>query len=103
VLGPLVAVAQPGADLIVLVKPQFEAGRQEASKGRGIIRDPAIWRRVLDEVAEAAALAGAPVQAGTVSPIRGGDGNVEFLYHLVVGATPRPVDTEGLVAAVPSD
>ena len=39
------------ADLVLLVKPQFEAGRQEAARGKGVITDPAIWRRVLEEVA----------------------------------------------------
>lgn len=100
VLAPLVAVAKPGADLVLLVKPQFEATRHEASRGRGVIDDPEIWLRILNEVASAAAEAGAPAQAGTVSPIRGGEGNVEFLYHLVVGGDPGALDTAALVALV---
>ncbi len=78
-LGPN---AQPGADVVCLVKPQFEAGRAEVSKGRGVIRQPDIWRRVLDEVGSAFAAQGAAMMDVMVSPLRGADGNVEFLAHL---------------------
>lgn len=100
VLPALVGLAASGADMVLLVKPQFEAGRAEASKGRGIIRDPVVWRRVLDEVAAAAAAVGAPVQQAAVSSIRGGDGNVEFLYHLVLGAEPDAPDLDALIESV---
>src|SRR4029450_8071952 len=53
VLDNLLALAAPGADLVLLVKPQFEAGRQEASRGRGVITDPEVWRRALREGAAA--------------------------------------------------
>jgi 23S rRNA (cytidine1920-2'-O)/16S rRNA (cytidine1409-2'-O)-methyltransferase len=79
---PLLAVAAPGADLVVLVKPQFEAGRAEASRGRGVIRDPAVWRRVLEEVIAAFGSGGASIMGVMVSPVRGSDGNVEFLLHV---------------------
>jgi 23S rRNA (cytidine1920-2'-O)/16S rRNA (cytidine1409-2'-O)-methyltransferase len=81
VLARLVALARPGADLVVLVKPQFEAGREEASRGRGVIRDPAVWRRVLDEVMTALHATGAAIMGAMVSPLTGADGNVEFLVH----------------------
>ena len=77
----LLACAAPGADLVVLVKPQFEAGRSEASKGRGVIRDPIVHERVLDEVATALAGLGAAIIGTMQSPITGADGNVEFLLH----------------------
>lgn len=82
-LLPLMAgfLAEDG-DLLVLVKPQFEAGRSEVSKGRGIIRDPAIWRRVLHEFIDAAGPAGLEVVDLAISPVIGGKGNVEFLAHL---------------------
>jgi 23S rRNA (cytidine1920-2'-O)/16S rRNA (cytidine1409-2'-O)-methyltransferase len=76
------ALARPGADLVVLAKPQFEAGRKEVSKGRGVIRDPAIWRETLLGVTGALADAGATIMGVMVSPLRGADGNVEFLLHL---------------------
>ena len=81
VLGNLVAVAAPGADLVVLVKPQFEAGRQEAARGRGVIRDPDVWRRVLDDVVRALEGYEAAIMGAMVSPITGAEGNVEFLLH----------------------
>jgi 23S rRNA (cytidine1920-2'-O)/16S rRNA (cytidine1409-2'-O)-methyltransferase len=88
-------------DLVVLVKPQFEAGRVEVSRGRGIIRDPAVWQRVLTEVAEAFAWADAPAQALVRSPLRGGDGNVEFLLHAKRGAEPvvPGLDVDAVVSA----
>ena len=90
VLGPLLALAGSGAPVVALVKPQFEAGRQEASRGRGVVRDPVIWRRVLGEVAGAAQAHGARLVTATVSPITGAQGNVEFLVHLVPGGEVGP-------------
>jgi 23S rRNA (cytidine1920-2'-O)/16S rRNA (cytidine1409-2'-O)-methyltransferase len=81
VLPALVGAAKPGADLVLLVKPQFEATRQEASRGKGIITDPAVHERVLAEVATSVGAAGADVLGTTDSPITGGDGNREFLMH----------------------
>lgn len=77
----MVAVTAPGADLVLLVKPQFEAGRQEAARGRGVISDAAIWRRVLQEVAAALEELGAAIMGAMASPLTGADGNVEFLLH----------------------
>lgn len=77
----LVEFAEPGADLVILVKPQFEAGKREADRGRGVIRDPEVWRRTLDEATDAVSAAGAAIMGVMVSPITGGDGNVEFLVH----------------------
>ena len=84
VIAPMVSVCQPGAFMVLLVKPQFEAGRTEVSKGRGIISDPAIHERVRDEVAAAVVDAGCDVCGWATSPITGADGNVEFLVHVVV-------------------
>ncbi len=78
-LGPNAA---EGADVVVLVKPQFEAGRAEVSKGRGVVREPAVWRRVLGETASALSAQGAAMMGVMVSPLKGADGNVEFLFHL---------------------
>ena len=83
VAGPLVGtLAAPGADVVVLVKPQFEAGREEASRGRGVIREPAVWSDVLAKVAGSLAEQGAAMMDAMVSPLLGADGNVEFLAHL---------------------
>jgi 23S rRNA (cytidine1920-2'-O)/16S rRNA (cytidine1409-2'-O)-methyltransferase len=85
VLDPVFAAARPGAVYALLVKPQFEAGRAEAARGRGVITDPAIWRRVLGEVAAALGDRGASIMGAMVSPLTGSDGNVEFV---VVGRCP---------------
>jgi 23S rRNA (cytidine1920-2'-O)/16S rRNA (cytidine1409-2'-O)-methyltransferase len=74
-------IALPGAPLLVLVKPQFEAGRAEASRGKGVIRDPAVHRRTLGEVAGALEAAGAAIMGAMPSPIKGQAGNVEFFLH----------------------
>lgn len=78
VLPPIVA---PGADVVVLVKPQFEAGRRDVGKG-GLVRDPAVHERVLAEVTAAAAAAGLTRLHLAASPVRGAHGNQEFLMHL---------------------
>ena len=72
---------RPGGHLLALVKPQFEATRAEASIGRGIIRDPAVHTRVLDEIRAFALekLPAALLQGEMPSPLLGGDGNREFL------------------------
>jgi len=74
-------VVQPGSPVVILVKPQFEAGRVEASRGRGVIRDPEIHRRTLIEVTEVLAAAGADILGVMPSPITGSAGNIEFLVH----------------------
>ena len=71
---------RPNADVIALVKPQFEAGRGEI--GKGVIRDPAVQSRVVEEVSASAREVGLNPVASTPSPITGAKGNVEFLLHL---------------------
>jgi 23S rRNA (cytidine1920-2'-O)/16S rRNA (cytidine1409-2'-O)-methyltransferase len=77
----LLACAAPGADLVLLVKPQFEAGRAEASRGRGVIRDADVRARVLEEVIGALTGLGAAIMGTMESPLTGADGNVELLLH----------------------
>jgi 23S rRNA (cytidine1920-2'-O)/16S rRNA (cytidine1409-2'-O)-methyltransferase len=77
----LFGLAAPGAELIWLVKPQFEAGRAEVSRTGGVITDPEVWRRVLLDVGAAIQGLGATIMELMPSPIRGADGNVEFLLH----------------------
>jgi 23S rRNA (cytidine1920-2'-O)/16S rRNA (cytidine1409-2'-O)-methyltransferase len=78
VLPPLLA---GDADVVALVKPQFEAGRSEVGKG-GIVRDETVHTRVIDEVTAAASALGLSRIGLTESPITGMDGNREFLIHL---------------------
>ena len=81
ILPALPPVLDPGADLVVLVKPQFEAGRGQVGKG-GIVRDPVVRARVVEDVAEAAIALGWTREAGVASPITGMEGNQEYLLHL---------------------
>lgn len=88
VLPGLLSVSAPDAEFVLLVKPQFEAGRREVAKGSGVIRDPDVWRRVVGEVLDALTVT-AMTSARTLgvadviaSPVRGPDGNREFLAHL---------------------
>lgn len=81
VVVPLLSCCRDGGDVIILVKPQFEAGRAEASRNRGVIRDEEVWRRVLADVLVAISDAGAAIMDGMCSPLRGAEGNVEFLLH----------------------
>lgn len=100
VMDCLAELAAQGAPVMVLVKPQFEVGRQEASRGRGIIRDPEQWQVALDRVLEAATSADLAPQAATPSPLKGAQGNVEFFLHLSKGGTPVSVDSADVVAQV---
>ncbi len=78
VLPAVLDLAKPGARLAALIKPQFEAGREEVGKG-GVVRDPAVHSRVCDEVVAWLGAIGWTVAGVTTSPITGPEGNVEFL------------------------
>jgi 23S rRNA (cytidine1920-2'-O)/16S rRNA (cytidine1409-2'-O)-methyltransferase len=97
VLPALGAVSAAGADAMLLVKPQFEAGPADVGRG-GVVRDPDVWLRVLSSVTVAAAAEGFSVQGAMASPIRGPAGNVEFLMWSRRDADPAPVDLERVVA-----
>jgi len=78
VLDKALDLARPGARLVALVKPQFEAGRNEIGKG-GVVRDPIVHARVCDSAAQWVRSKGWEVVGVTESPITGPEGNVEFL------------------------
>lgn len=82
VLPAIPALLLPRADVVALVKPQFEAGRDEVGKG-GLITDAAVHTRVVDEVARFAAGLGFHVKSIEPSPITGATGNREFFLHLL--------------------
>ena len=90
VLDALIGLAVDGAALVLLVKPQFEAGRAEVSKGRGVITDSEVHDRVRSEVHEALEERGCDVRGWIDSPIAGGDGNREFLVHATTKRTGFP-------------
>ncbi len=103
VMGRLAALTAPGGDLLALVKPQFEAGRREASAGRGVIRSPEVWRRTLTEVAQSAVAEGLAPRAVLLADPPGAEGNTEFFLHCRKPAegesAPPPESGEMLPAA----
>jgi 23S rRNA (cytidine1920-2'-O)/16S rRNA (cytidine1409-2'-O)-methyltransferase len=93
----LVALTTATADFVLLVKPQYEAGRARVGR-RGIVRDPEVHTAVLHEVVAGLATADVGVDAVTPSPLRGADGNVEFLVHARRG--PASLSDDAIAAAV---
>ncbi|SDR88339.1 23S rRNA (cytidine1920-2'-O)/16S rRNA (cytidine1409-2'-O)-methyltransferase [Paenibacillaceae bacterium GAS479] len=87
-LAPLIA---EGSDVVGLIKPQFEAGRDKVGKS-GVVREQAVHLEVLQSVVAAAATAGLSLKHLTFSPITGGEGNIEFLAHWVRDADPEALD-----------
>jgi 23S rRNA (cytidine1920-2'-O)/16S rRNA (cytidine1409-2'-O)-methyltransferase len=90
VLPPAIALASPEWQALVLVKPQFEAGRADAPKG--VVRDPAVHRRVLRAFCDAAGPWGARVAGIVDSGHPGPKGNREFVVHLIASETPSDPD-----------
>ncbi|OQP05741.1 TlyA family rRNA (cytidine-2'-O)-methyltransferase [Geobacillus sp. 46C-IIa] len=82
ILPVVKTVIVPGGDVIALVKPQFEAGKENVGK-KGIVRDPDVHREVLESIVQFACAEGFDVLHLSYSPITGGDGNIEFLLHAV--------------------
>jgi 23S rRNA (cytidine1920-2'-O)/16S rRNA (cytidine1409-2'-O)-methyltransferase len=97
VVGALLACCRPGADLVLLVKPQFEAGRAVVSKGKGVVRDPSVHAAVLEQISDVLLGEGAAIMGQMESPLRGADGNTEFFVHAV--APQRAVAPERAVTA----
>ena len=96
-LPPALHLAAPGWQALVLVKPQFEAGRAEVRKG--VVRDPEVHRRVVREVAEATPGWGATVAGVVDSGLPGPKGNHEFVLHLIQSERPAlPAELDRWIA-----
>ena len=99
ILPAVNGLLKDGGHVACLVKPQFEAGREKVGK-KGVVRDPAVHREVLERFLEHAAESGFGVLDLTWSPIRGPEGNIEYLGYLEKGAqTEREFDLAALVEA----
>lgn len=97
ILPALIGCLAPGASIVALVKPQFESEPKHVKKG--VVRDAAIHRRVLDDLLEWLTTQPVSVRGLSFSPITGPKGNIEFLLHLTNDTAPsEPVDTAAIVA-----
>jgi 23S rRNA (cytidine1920-2'-O)/16S rRNA (cytidine1409-2'-O)-methyltransferase len=87
ILPPLRPLMREGGQAVCLVKPQFEAGKDKVGK-KGVVRDPAVHLEVLEHFLEHAVNAGFWVKDITFSPIKGPEGNIEYLGYLQAGEGP---------------
>ena len=89
------------ASILALIKPQFEAGRKQVARGKGVVRDPEIHRQVLMDVLSFAIEAGFDIKGLARSPILGPKGNVEFLGWLGISKLePTEFELEELISTV---
>lgn len=99
ILPAVKPLLKPDADYICLIKPQFEAGREEVGK-KGVVRDRSVHERVIHEILAFASEIGFSVMGLDYSPIRGPEGNIEYICHLKNGVYPPvPVDVSAVVTA----
>lgn len=99
VLPAVKALLKPGADVICLIKPQFEAGREEVGK-KGVVRDKKVHGSVVRGILAFAPEAGLSVMGLDYSPIRGPEGNIEYICHMKNGEYESPeIDVDQVVSA----
>lgn len=91
------------SQIVMLIKPQFEAGRKDAAKGAGVIRDTNIHRKILFETLDFASMNGFRFEGLIISPLKGPKGNIEFLAHLSVGAEDARERIEEAIHSIISD
>lgn len=96
ILPPLTKLLGEGGGVMALIKPQFEAGREQVGKS-GVVRDPAVHRSVIRSVLDFAAQLGFRLQGLSYSPITGGEGNIEFLAYWTCGARQESADYTDLI------
>lgn len=87
IIPPLKALLKPDGKAVLLIKPQFEAGRSKVGK-KGVVRDPKVHEEVINDIIKAATETGFSVSGLTWSPITGPEGNIEYLLYLVNGKQP---------------
>ena len=81
VLGPVRELLKEGGEIVALIKPQFEAGRDKVGK-KGVVRDPAVHEEVIEMIAAYAVQNGFNLLHLDYSPIKGPEGNIEYLLHI---------------------
>ncbi len=99
VLPAVQQLLKDGADLICLIKPQFEAGREAVGK-KGVVRDPSVHKEVIRQILDFAASRSLRVEGLDYSPIKGPEGNIEYICHMKNSEGPAAViDVDAVVAA----
>lgn len=81
ILGPAYQLLKPHAQMVCLIKPQFEAGKEKVGK-KGVVREPAVHKEVIESVMDFAVSIGFEIKNLEFSPIRGPEGNIEYLLHI---------------------
>lgn len=99
VLPVVRALLSPGGEAVVLIKPQFEAGREKVGK-RGVVRDPAVHNEVITRIVAAAEKLGFNPVGLTYSPVKGPEGNIEYLLHLTAPGTGTAVNGNDVARTV---
>lgn len=97
ILPVLRMLLEEGGQVLCLIKPQFEAGRDQVGK-KGVVRDQTVHKAVLESFVQNAKDSGFGVSGITYSPIKGPEGNIEFLGHLVYGGAVNTLDVDAVVA-----
>ena len=98
VLPAVRELLQDSGEVVCLIKPQFEAGREKVGK-KGVVRDPAVHREVIYQVMEFAVTAGFQLLHLDYSPVKGPEGNIEYLLHLQKDGVPEGAADESSVSA----
>lgn len=87
ILGPAYQLLKPQAQMVCLIKPQFEAGKEKVGK-KGVVREPAVHKEVIESVMDFAVSIGFEIKNLEFSPIRGPEGNIEYLLHIYKAEEP---------------
>ena len=99
VLPVIKTFLKPTGQVLCLIKPQFEAGKDAVAKGKGVVRDPAVHKEVLDDFVALTKEIDFKILGLTFSPVKGPEGNIEFLAHLTLDDKPDiEPDTASVVA-----
>ncbi|MFD2446002.1 TlyA family RNA methyltransferase [Bacillus sp. CGMCC 1.16607] len=102
ILPVLKHLLMPNSDVVALIKPQFEAGKDQVGK-KGIVRDPSVHLLVIEKIIRHSIQEGYDVVELSFSPITGGDGNIEFLIHLKWAGNQENKNGESLLTITPED
>ena len=87
ILGPAYNLLKTDAQMVCLIKPQFEAGKEKVGK-KGVVREPSVHREVIEMVMDYAVSIGFEILHLDFSPIRGPEGNIEYLLHIYKASEP---------------